>query len=146
LFINDTSYTKITFKNSIVDSNNYLNENFPFFDRLYKKLFLCFWLVDTFPDHFLFHTVNCKNIKAKTAHQKKLNRIFDDSISNSNTIIVIFNASIKNNVTTSVLHICNSQNIIAKTIHHVMNIISTKVELFSIRCGIDQAFQVPNIE
>jgi len=68
------------------------------------------------------------------------------TISNSNTIIVIFNASIKNNVITSVLHICNSQNIIAKTIHHVMNIISTKVELFSIRCGIDQAVQVPNIE
>jgi len=141
LFINDTSYTKITFKNSIINSNNYLNENFPFFDRLYKKLFLCFWLVDTLPDYFLFHIVNCKNIKAKTAHQKKLNRIFDDFISNSNTIIVIFNANIKNNVTTSVLHIYNSQNIIAKIIHYVMNIISTKVELFSIRCG-----QVPNIE
>ena len=44
------------------------------------------------------------------------------------------------------MHVCNSQNIIAKTIHYTMNIIFTKAELFSIRCRINQAIQVPNIE
>jgi len=90
--------------------------------------------------------VNCKDAKAMTTCQKKLNKIFNNSISNSNTVIVIFNISIKNNITTSILHICNDQNIIAKTIHYAMNITSTEAELFAIRCGINQAIQVPKVE
>ena len=81
-----------------------------------------------------------------TTHQKKLNKIFNDSISNPNTVIVIFDASIKNNITTSISHIYNGQNIITKTIHHAMNITSTEAELFAIRCGINQAIQVPKVE
>jgi len=81
-----------------------------------------------------------------TTHQKKLNKIFSDFISNPNTVIVIFNASIKNNITTSISHIYNGQNIIAKTIYHAMNITSTEAELFAIRCGINQAIQVPKVE
>ena len=81
-----------------------------------------------------------------TTHQKKLNKIFNDSILNPNTVIVIFDASIKNNITTSISHIYNGQNIIAKTIHYAMNITSTEAELFAIRCGINQAIQVPNVE
>ena len=76
--------------------------------------------------------MNCKDIEAKTAHQKKLNKNFDNSISNPNTIIVIFDISIKNNIATSISHVCNSWNIIAKIIHHAMNITSTKAELFII--------------
>ena len=49
---------------------------------------------------------------------------------------------LKDNVTTSILHICNGWNIIAKIIHHTMNI---KVELLSIRCGINLAIQVLNV-
>ena len=52
---------------------------------------------------------------------------------------------LKDNVTTSILHICNGWNIIAKTIHYTMNIISIKVELLSIRCGINLAIQVLNV-
>ena len=33
-----------------------------------------------------------------------------------------------------------------KTTYHAVNITSTKVELFVIRCGINQAVQVPNIK
>jgi len=53
---------------------------------------------------------------------------------------------IKNNVATSISHIYNGHNIIAKTIHHAMNDMSIEAELFSIRCGINQAIQVPNIK
>ena len=130
-------------KSSIVDSNNYLNKVFPSFN---KEFPLGFFLVDTFSDCFLFNIVNCKDIKAKTAYQKKLNKIFDDSISNPNTVIVISDASIKNNVATSSSYIYNNQNIIAKSIHHAINVTSTKVELFTIRYRINQAIQVPNIE
>jgi len=42
------------------------------------------------------------------------------------------------------LYIQSGHNIIAKTIHHAINIISTKAELFTIRCRINQAIQVSN--
>ena len=59
-------------KSSIVNSNNYLNEVFSFFDRPHKELFLGFHLVDIFSNCFIFHIVSCKNTGAKTAHQKNL--------------------------------------------------------------------------
>ena len=62
-----------------------------------------------------------------------------------NTILIISNASIKNNVASSILHIHREQNI-AKNIYHTMNITSTKVELFAIRCGINQTIQLQDID
>jgi len=115
------------------------------FDRLYKELSPGFCLIDIFSDHFHFHIVNYKDIKAKSAHQKKLDEIFSNSTSNSNTILVIFDTSIKNNVTTSILHVHNSWNFITKTIYHTMNITSIEMELFLIRCRINLAIQVPNV-
>ena len=43
-----------------------------------------------------------------------------------------------------ILHVCSSHNILAKTIHHAINVTFTKVELFAIRCNIDQVVQVVN--
>ena len=34
---------------------------------------------------------------------------------------------------------------IAKTVHHTMNITSTEVKLFSIRCKTNQTVQLPNV-
>jgi len=42
------------------------------------------------------------------------------------------------------LHIYQSRDTIAKTIYHAIDVTSTKAELFSIRCGINQAVQVSN--
>jgi len=143
--INVPSHTKTTskIKSSIVDSNNYLNKVLSSFN---KEFSLGFCLVDTFSDCFLFNIVNCKNMKAKTAHQNKLNKIFDDSISNPNTVIVISDANFKNNVATSSSYVHNDQNIIAKTIHHAINVTFTKVELFAIRHRINQVIQVSNVK
>ena len=87
-------------KSLIVDSKNCLNEVFSFFYKLYKELSLRFYLVNTLPDYFLFHIQEYDH-----SHQKKLDKIFDNSISNPNTIIVISDTSIKNNVATSILYI-----------------------------------------
>jgi len=133
-------------KSSIVDTNNQLNEILPFFDSLHKELSLGFQLVDNFPDQFSFYTVNCKNMEAKNTHQNNLKKIFNKSLSNTKTVLVISSASIKNNIATSISHVHNSQNILPKTIYHTMNDTSTEVELFSIRCRINQAVQVPNTE
>jgi len=123
----------------IVDTNNQLNEVYPSFNRLNKELLPGFQLVDNFADHFSFNTVNCKNIEVNNAHICTLNKIFDDFLLNPNTILVISDASNKNNVVTLISHICSSQNILAKTIHCAINVTSTEVEMFSIRCEINQA-------
>ena len=87
-------------KSSIVDSNNHLNKVLSFFNRLHKELMPKFWLVDNFSDCFSFYIVNCKDIEVKNAYLCTLDKIFDDSLSNPNTILIIFNISIKNNVAT----------------------------------------------
>ena len=133
-------------KSSIVDTNNYLNKVFPLFNRLYKELSPGFHLANMFPNHFSFHTVNYKNTNTKTAYCNKLNKIFEEFLLNLNTIFIISNASVKKKVATSISHVQKDYNIIAKTIHHIMNITSTEVELISIKCKINQAVQLPNVD
>ena len=43
-----------------------------------------------------------------------------------------------------IAHIHSRLNTVAKTIYHAINITSTEVELFAIRCGINQVVQVTN--
>ena len=59
----------------------------------------------------------------------------------SKIIIIISDTSIKNNVVTLLSHVCSGYNIFSKTIYYIINIISTKTELFTIRCGINQVVQ-----
>jgi len=99
-------YQKI--KSSIINTNNHLNKVFLFFDRLHKELSPRFQLVDNFSDYFSFYTVNCKDTEVKNAYLYTLDKIFDNSLSNPNTIFVISDNSIKNNVVTSILHIYSS--------------------------------------
>ena len=54
-------------------------------------------------------------------------------------------ASIKNNIATSISHIHIYNKPITKTLHYTLNIISTEVELFVIRYGINQATNNNNI-
>ena len=50
--------------------------------------------------------------------------------------------ALKNNVAISISHI---HSYIKKIIHHAINISSTKTELFTIRCKINQAIQIPEV-
>ena len=52
----------------IVNTNNHLNENFPSFDSLNKKLSLGFYLVNTFPNYFSFLSVNFKDPELLNTH------------------------------------------------------------------------------
>ena len=108
-------------KSSIINTNNHLNEIFPAFDSLNRKLSLGFHLVNTFHNCFSFYLVN------------------------QNTVLVISNTSIKNNITTSVSHICRGQDIIAKIIHHTINITFTKAKFFAIRYSINFVTQMQDI-
>ena len=51
--------------------------------------------------------------------------------------------SIKNNIAISILHVHSYGNSIKKTIYYVINITLTEIELFAIKCGINQAVQIP---
>ena len=53
--------------------------------------------------------------------------------------------SIKNQVATLIAYIYIHDNSIIKTLHHMINVTSTKAELFTIRCNINQATQIVNI-
>jgi len=50
-----------------------------------------------------------------------------------------------NSIAISIVYIYLLLNPIKKTIHHAVNIMSTEAELFAIRCGINQAIQIPNV-
>jgi len=71
--------------------------------------------------------------------------IIKDSLQDIKTIVVISNASIKNNITMSIAYVHLKSNIVTKTIHHAVSIISTKAELFVIRCRINQVVQVTDV-
>ena len=133
----DKQWYKI--KSSIIDSNNWLNKVFSAFNRLHKKLSSSFRLVDNFSNCYSFYTVNWKNTEVKNAYLCFLDKIFDNSLSNFNTVLVISDASVKNNVATLISHIHQGSNIIAKTIHYAINVIFPEMELFSVRYDINQA-------
>ena len=59
--------------------------------------------------------------------------------------IIISDMSIKNNVATSITHIYISDKLLMKTIYHAVHVTSTEVELFTIRCSINQSLSVNNI-
>lgn len=61
-----------------------------------------------------------------------------------NTVVIISDTSIKNNVTISIIYIHSFNNLLKKTLYHVINITSTEAELFTLRCGINQAVQIPD--
>ena len=53
--------------------------------------------------------------------------------------LIVSDASFKNNITTSILYIHIHNKLITKMLYHTVNITSTEVELFAIRCSINQA-------
>ena len=55
------------------------------------------------------------------------------------TALIITDASIKNDIATSISHVHITNRLLTKTVHHAAFVTSTETELFTIRCGINQA-------
>jgi len=87
----------------------------------------------------LFFHANHESKDNKTAHIQKLNECIIHVSTDPKTLIIILDASVKNNVSTSITHIHLFLNPIKKMIHHAVNVTSMEAELFTIRCGINQA-------
>ena len=70
----------------------------------------------------------------------------EDSLINQNMMLITLDTSVKNNIAISISYIYRGQEIIAKLVYHIMNITSTKVKLFAIRCGINCAIHLQSVE
>ena len=77
----------------------------------------------------------------KEAYLQKLDKIFENSLLDPNSVIVIIDASIKNKVTSSISHVHSNLDFVIKT-DHTINVTTIETELFAIRCGINQVIQI----
>ena len=84
----------------------------------------------------------CNYIQADT---QLLDEMVLESSLSSSVAIIATDVSIKNNVAISIVHIHTHDKPLIKTIHHAVNVTSTKAELFTIRCGINQSMCLDNI-
>jgi len=132
-------------KGSIVDINNKFNEVFPSFDPLNIEFSPNSCLIDIFPSCFSFHPY----IKQKENNLEncaiQLNDITTSSLLNHLHALIILDTGIKNNVAMSISHIHICDRPIVKMVHHATNITTTEAKLFAIRCGINQAVNLPEI-
>ena len=117
--------------------DNRFNGIFPSFTLLHSEFSPSYRVIDNFSDQFIFNIYN-KQKDNKTRTQQLDNIVIKFSNSPSTTIVVT-DASIKNNIAISISHTHTYNNSITKTIYHVVHIISTKAELFAIKCSINQA-------
>ena len=129
-------------KGHIINANVKSYSIFPFFDPLHQEFTPGNWLSNKFSDCFSFVSVNKKG--KENNHAQEL----DDLVlhnSASSTALIVTDASIKNDIITSVAHIHQTNIPLIKIVHHTVFITSLKVELFAMRCGINQACSKDNI-
>jgi len=124
---------------------NCLNGIFPSFDSLNCEFSPGSGLVDLFSSKFSFHQANCKDKRSKATHLCKLNNTVLNVLSSSNSAIVVSDTSIRNNIATFIAHIYSYTNHVKKTLYHAVGNTFYKAKLFAIRCGINQAVQIPRV-
>jgi len=137
------SCQRFNIKGHLVDSNDKAYGIFPSFSPLHPELSLGSRIIDNFPDRFSFN-LSSRNKNEKTHCQQLDNMVFEVSSSNSTTII-ISDASIKNNIATSISHVHIANQPLIKMLCHAVLVTTTEAELFTIRCGINQACSKDNV-
>jgi len=129
-------------KGHIINANVKSYGIFPSFDPLHQEFTPGNQLSDKFSDCFSFNLVNKKG-KENNRAQELDDLVLYNSI--SSTTLVVTDASIKNDIATSVAHIHQTNISLIKTVHHTVFVTSLEVELFAMRCGINQAYSKDNI-
>ena len=132
-----TDWQKAKIKDHLIDSNNKSFGIFPSFSPLYLELSSGCRLIDTFSDHFSFNFYN-KEKNEKICLQQLNSMVIESSLLHS-AAIVTTDTSIKNDIAMSILHMHILNHPLIKTCHHAVFVTSSEAELFTIRCGINQA-------
>ena len=101
--------------------------------------------MDNFSDHFSFNLVNKKEKEKDRIRTQELDEMVLRTSSLPHTALVVTNASIKNNIATSISHVHIANHPLTKTVHHAVFVTSMEVELFAIRCSINQACIKENV-
>jgi len=101
-------------------------------------------LIDIFPNHFSFHTLNRESDNNVKSHLLKLDDLTLQASLDPWLVIVMTDASIKNQVATLISYIHNHDRIVIKIVHHTVNITTTEAKLFVIGCGINQPVHLSN--
>ena len=139
------SRQQLVLKEHIVDANNRLNRVFPSFDSLCSEFSPGDRLIDIFASHIYFHSMDRKNKENRKAHICKLNTIIFKTFKDSRTSVIVSDTSIKNQVAILIAHIYTHNSLVVKTIYYTVNVMSTEAKLFAIRCGINKATSISNI-
>ena len=83
-------------KDPIVDADNRFNKVFLLFDSFSSEFSSGDRLIDIFPSHFSFHSINRKSKESVKTQIHKLDEITLQVSVDSKTVIVVSDASIKN--------------------------------------------------
>ena len=129
-------------KEHIIDANVKSYSIFPFFDPLHQEFTPGNWLSDKFSDHFSFNLVNKKGKENNRAQELDDLALYNSA---SLTALIVTNASIKNDIATSVAHIHQTNIPLIKTVYHTVFVTNSEVELFAMKCRINQACSKDNI-
>jgi len=137
-----TAKQRMKLKLPLINANDKYNEFFPSFSFFNDEFIPEKHIVDIFPNHYSFHphTLNIQK------HMKNLEETTIRTSSNPFSSIVVSDASIKNQVATSISYIHSFNKPIVKTLHRAINVTTAEAELFTIRCGINQAVADPCIK
>ena len=76
---------------------------------------------------------------------QQLDKMTIEFSSDPSCALIIMDASVKNNITTSISHTHVHNKPLIKTLYHAVHITSSEVELFTIKCGINQASNLSDI-
>ena len=118
---------------------------FPFFSPLSIEFSPGLHIIDNFSDRFSFNLVNRKEKTKDNIRAQELDKMVLQASSSPHTALVVTDASIKNDIATSISHIHLPNRPLTKTVHHALYVTSTEAELFTIRCGINQACSKDNV-
>ena len=117
--------------------DNRFNEVFSAFDLINSELQPGNRVIDTFSNHFSFHTFSRKNDPSFKSHLQQLDALAIESSTSSSTTLMITDTSVKNNVTSSIAHIHVRNKPIVKVLHNAVNITLSEAEFFALKCGIN---------
>jgi len=136
---------RLLLKGPIVDANNRLNGIFPSFNLFSNEFSPGDRLIDIFTSCISFHSTNRKNEESRKVYIWKLNEIIFEASLDSKIAVAVLDTSIKNQVTIFIVYIHTYNRPVVKTIHHAINVTSMEAELFAIKCSINQATHISNI-